>query len=56
MPTIRRACYASCLLAEPGVQEPIFLGDCTSSTSRSFMMLIFGSGYTVPRRCYRRCI
>lgn len=26
MPTFRRACYAACLLANPGLQEPIYMG------------------------------
>jgi elongation factor 2 len=26
IPTFRRVCYAACLLAEPTLQEPIYLG------------------------------
>ena len=33
MPTFRRASYAACLLADPGIQEPIFLGECIYADS-----------------------
>ncbi|KAG5221395.1 Elongation factor [Salix suchowensis] len=41
MPTFRRVCYAACLLANPGLQEPIYMGTLfTMSPSR------FGSNFS----------
>ncbi|KAG5341689.1 Elongation factor 2 [Termitomyces sp. Mn162] len=46
IPTMRRVCYAACLLATPGIQEPIYLGkllECfyiETSLMRTFLVEI----------------
>ncbi len=36
MPTVRRVCYAACLLANPGLQEPIYMGELLAMSPLSF--------------------
>lgn len=55
IPVCRRVCYAACLLATPGLQEPIYLGKCDpGSILRHELMTIWCSGDPVPRERDRR--
>jgi elongation factor 2 len=36
IPTCRRVCYAACLLATPGLQEPVYLGNLAAVNSGCF--------------------
>jgi elongation factor 2 len=51
IPTCRRACYAACLLATPGLQEPIYLGTDCKATSALWNITDFElqSRFNVPR-------
>ena len=58
IPTTRRVCHAACLLATPGLQEPVFLGELLSearqsSRSLTTLFFFFTSRDSVPRRCHR---
>src|SRR6202034_3860118 len=53
MPTFRRASYAACLLADPGLQEPVYLGECSEGCSR----VIFNCfSYAVEIQCPENAI
>jgi len=53
MPTFRRASYAACLLADPALQEPIYLGECIHAS----LCVIFNClSYQVEIQCPENAI
>lgn len=54
MPTFRRASYAACLLADPGLQEPIYLGECIQVSFVIPPNYFLPSRNPVPRKRYWR--
>jgi elongation factor 2 len=48
IPTCRRACYAACLLATPGLQEPIYLGADLCLFDGTFQLIL---SVTVEIQC-----
>jgi len=55
IPTCRRVCYAACLLATPGIQEPVYLGNAVLTINSCFSHTesICDSRNSMPRKRHR---
>jgi hypothetical protein len=53
---MRRVCYAAYLLADPGIQEPVYLGALSVLLSALALMSLFQSRSVVLAKLWNACM